>query len=54
MEPPDADNGESTIPEAARTIRHHKIKKAFALQLVSFGIGVILTGAYQALRLWKT
>jgi hypothetical protein len=46
--------GKSFIPEADRTIRHGKIKMAFALQLVSFGIGVILMGAYQALRLWKT
>jgi hypothetical protein len=52
--PPDDRNAESSIPEADRTIRHTKIKKAFALQLVSFGIGVILMGAYQALRVWKT
>jgi hypothetical protein len=54
LEPPNAHNGGSSIPEAARNIRHPKIKMAFALQLVSFGIGVILMGAYQALRLWKT
>jgi hypothetical protein len=44
----------SSIQEADRTIRHPKIKTAFALQLVSFGIGVILMGVYQALRLWGT
>lgn len=54
LAPPDARNEGSSIPEADRTIRHNKIKKAFALQLVSFGIGVILMGAYQALRVWKT
>jgi hypothetical protein len=48
------DAGKSFIPEAERTIRHKKIKTAFALQLVSFGIGVILMGAYQALRVWET
>jgi hypothetical protein len=46
--------GKSFIPEADRSIRHTKIKNPFALQLVFFGIGVVLMGAYQALRLWKT
>jgi hypothetical protein len=54
LSPPDDCNGESSISEAERTIRHKKIKTAFALQLVSFGIGVILMGAYQALRVWET
>ena len=52
LAPPD--DKKSFIPQDARTIRHRKIKKAFALQLVSFGIGVILMGVYQAIRLWKT
>ena len=53
FEPPDANNGGSSIPEAKRTIRHSKIQTAFALQLVCFGIGVILMGVYQALRVWE-
>lgn len=53
LAPPQLENGGSSIPEPDRTIRHKKIKKAFAFQLVSFGIGVILMGAYQAVRVWK-
>ena len=54
LAPKHSHNGESSIPEAKRTIRHKKIKTAFALQLFSFGIGVILMGVYQAVRVWET
>ena len=54
LAPPKLSNGGSSLPESDRSIRHQKIRKPFALQLVSFGIGVILMGAYQVLRVWKT
>lgn len=54
LAPRQLSEGGSSIPESNRTIRHTKIKKAFALQLVSFGLGVILMAAYQALRVWKS
>lgn len=54
LAPPNLKGGSSSIVENERTIRHAKIKKAFALQLVSFGVGVILMAAYQAFRVWTT
>ena len=54
LAPSKLSNGGSSLPKSDRSIRHPKIKTPFALQLVSFGVGVILMGVYQVLRVWKT
>ena len=52
LAPPAAPNGTPVISDPEQTIRHKKIKIAFALQLVSFGIGVILMAVYQSIKIW--
>ena len=54
LAPPIDSNAKPEISDQDQTIRHEKIKIPFALQLIAFGIGVILVAAYQAIRMWNS
>jgi hypothetical protein len=54
LAPPNAADGTPSLPEADQTIRHGKIKTAFAIQLIAFGVGVVLMAVYQAIGVWKS
>ena len=47
-------DGNPEISEPEQTIRHKKIKTAFAMQLYSFGLGVLLMAGYQMIRVWTS
>jgi hypothetical protein len=52
LAPPTGSAGKPQISESEQTIRHKKIKMAFALQLLLFGTGVLLMGFYQMIKIW--
>jgi len=52
LAPPIDTDGNPEISEPEQTIRHKKIKTAFAMQLYSFGLGVLLMAGYQMIRVW--
>jgi hypothetical protein len=54
LAPPAKSDTQAGIAEAQQTIRHTKIKKPFALQLFSFGLGVMLMAIYQVIGVWNS